>query len=160
GDELRLAPWPVTLPVAGDEIPLPGPVTSLPAGRSLVVSGKRARAELVHWGWALKLQPDDGSNAIPVAPHDVFQLLRPFTKVGGKAAWHVVTSDGVRGMLPAGENDLAPVPAPDDARLVLEVATIGQPSSDADQTDTLVLAKSLENAYEPGSLTIAANVAR
>jgi len=160
GDELQLAPWPVTSPVAGDEIPLPGPVTSLPAGRSLVVSGKRARAELVHWGWALKLQPDDGSTALPVEPHDVFELLGPFTMVGGNAAWHVVTSDGVRGMLPAGEKDLAPVPAPDDAPLVLELATIGQPPSDADQTDTLVLAKSLENAYEPGSLTIAANVAR
>ena len=159
-EKLELAAWPVTTPVGGAEIHLAEPIPPLPEGRRVIVSGTRARAELVHWGYALKLYPDDGSHWIPVAPHEVFELLGPFTSVGGKPAWHVVNAAGIRGTLPVAEKDLVHVPPPDDAPLVVELAATGKPVTDDDLQETLVLAESLANAYEPGTVSIAANVAR
>jgi len=158
-EELELAEWPVTAPVAGTEIALSQPVTSLPAGRSVIVTGKRVRAELTHWGWWLKLYPDDASHAVPVGPHEIFEVLGTFGTYGGKAGWHVI-GEGVRGTLPVGPQGLALLPAADDAPLVVELATTGEPPPDVEQIEALVLAKSLANTYEPASVTIAANVAR
>lgn len=155
-EELALAEWPVADPVQGAKIKLDPHVPRLDEGRSLIVSGVRAR--MMYTFTVTKLIPDDGSDAVTVVRGDIVELLGPPKKKAGKLIWPVV-KDGVHGKMKAAKHHTVGVPAPDEAPVIAEAATTGPPPSDDELQDTLVLTAKLRNAYEPRTVRVAANVA-
>jgi hypothetical protein len=157
-EQLQVAEAPLTDPVQGDEIELLEPTPRLTAGRSLVVSGKRARIAVRDGVSGLVLV--DGSTTVKLNPGDVLEALAPYApQPDGSRIW---TLDNLRGMqgtvqAPADAFALAPVPA--DAETLSESAQTGPPLAEEDKQATLKLAGSLANAYDRETLQIAANVA-
>ena len=157
-EQLQIAEAPLTDPVQGDEIELLEPTPRLAAGRSLIVSGKRARLAVRYGVSGLVLV---GSTAtLGLNPGDVLEARAPFVpQPDGSRIW---TLDNLRGMqgtvqAPADAFVLAPVPA--DAETLVESAQTGPALTEDDEQTTLKLAGSLVNAYDRETLQIAANVA-
>ena len=91
-EQLPIAEAPLTDPVQGDEIELPEPTPRLAAGRSLVVSGKRARVAVRDGVTGLVLV---GSPTVGLNPGEVLEVLAPFVpQPDGSRLW---TLDNLRG---------------------------------------------------------------
>jgi hypothetical protein len=156
-EQLALVETPLADPVQGDEIELREPAPRLPAGRALVVSGKRARIAVRRGVTGLVLVP----GKVGLNPGDVLEVLAPFTvELNGSRTWQVDNLKGAQGTVnaPAGAFVLAPVPG--DAETIFEETRTGAPLSEDPEQSTLKLAGSLANAYDRESFRIAANVAQ
>jgi len=157
-EQLQLVESPLTDPVQGDEIELREPAPRLPEGRSLVLSGKRARIAVKDGVTGLVLV--DGSTQVALNPGDVLEVLVPFaTQLDGTRTWQLDDLKGHHGTVHAAADAFVLAPAPDDAELVSEEANTGPPFSEDPEQSKLKLAGSLANAYDRESFTIAANVA-
>ena len=156
-EQLPIAEAPLTDPVQGDEIELLEPTPRLAGGRSLVVSGKRARVAVRDGVTGLVLV---GSPTVGLNPGDVLEVLAPFVpQPDGTRIWTLDNLRGTQGTVQAPAHAFVLVPAPDDAETLRESAQTGVPLSDDDEQSTLKLAGSLANAYDRETLRIAANVA-
>ena len=157
-EQLQIAEALLSDPVQGDEIELLEPTPRLAAGRSLVVSGKRARLAVRDGVSGLVLV---GSTAtLGLNPGDVLEALAPFVpQPDGSRIWTLDNLRGTQGTVqaPADAFVLAPVPA--DAETLVESVRTGPPLTDEDEQTTLKLDGSLVNAYDRETLRIAANVA-
>jgi len=159
-EQLGLVEAPLTDPVQGDEIALREPVPRLPEGRSLVVSGKRARIAVRGGFTGLELVPGDGSAQVGLNPGEVLEVTAPFaTELDGTRTWQVDTLKGKRGTVHAAANAFVLAPVPDDAETIYEDTKTGVSLSEAAEQSKLKLAGSLANAYDRESFRIAANVA-
>jgi hypothetical protein len=159
-EQLRLVEAPLADPVQGDEIDLSEPVPRLPAGRPLVVSGKRARIAVRAGVTGLGLLPADGSARVGLNPGDVLEVGAPFVvELDGTRTWTVADLAGRQGTVRAAADAFVLARAPDDAETVFEAATTGAPLSEDAEQSALPLAGSLANAYDRESFRIGANVA-
>jgi baseplate J-like protein len=159
-EQLALVEAPLGDPVQGDEIALREPAPRLPEGRSLVVSGKRARIAVRGGFTGLQLVPGDGSAQVGLNPGDVLEVTVPFaTELDGTRTWQVDNLEGKRGTVHAPAGAFVLAPAPDDAQTIYEDTKTGLPLSEAPEQSKLKLAGSLANAYDRESFRIAANVA-
>jgi hypothetical protein len=159
-EQLALVEAPLTDPVQGDEIDLREPAPRLPEGRSLVVSGKRARIAVRRGVTGLALIPADGSAQVGLNPGDVLEVTAPFaTELDGTRTWQVDNLKGKQGTVHAPADAFVLVPVPDDAETIYEDAKTGVPLSEAAEQSKLKLGGSLANAYDRESFRIAANVA-
>jgi Baseplate J-like protein len=155
-EQLALVESPLTDPVQGDEIELLDPAPRMSAGRSLVVSGKRARVAVKDGVTGLKLVP----GKVGLNPRDVLEVLAPFAvQLDGSRIWKLDNLKGKKGTVHAPADAFVLAPVPDEAETVFEATTIGVPLSEAEEQEKLKLAGSLTNAYDRDSFRIAANVA-
>ena len=158
-EQLGLIEAPLTDPVQGDEITLREPAPRLPEGRSLVVSGKRARIAVRDGVTGLKLVPADSAQ-VGLNAGDMLEVTAPFaTELNGTRTWQVDNLKGKRGTVNAPDDAFVLAPAPEDAETVFEDTKTGVPLSEDAEQSTLKLAGSLGNAYDRESFRIAANVA-
>jgi hypothetical protein len=158
-EQLALVEAPLVDPVQGDEIALREPAPRLPAGRALVVSGKRARIAVRRGVAGLVLIPAEGSAQVGLNPGDVLEVTAPFAvELDGSRTWQV-DLEGKQGVVHAAANAFVLAPVPDDVETISEEARTGVPLSEAPEQSKLKLAGSLANAYDRESFRIAANVA-
>jgi hypothetical protein len=156
-EQLRLVEAPLRDPVQGDEIELLEPAPRLAAGRSLVVSGRRAHVQVLVSG--LTLVPSDSTAQVSLNPGDVLECLAPFAvELDGSRIWTAAFKE-TSGTVRAPDDALALTPAPAGTAVVLEQVETAEPPSEDEEQQTLKLASSLQNAYDRESLLIAANVA-
>jgi hypothetical protein len=161
-EELTLAEWPVQQPVWGTQIDLASPVSALPEGRHVIVSGLQAYItpgpNPPFFGWWL--DPGDGSYWLPAFQGEVFRVVSVGPGWGAWLRWRLDDGKGKAGTLLAKPDSIVAVVPPDDAKLLTEAAVATAPAPGVDLPDTLVLAKALEHVYHRPSVRIAANVAR
>jgi predicted phage baseplate assembly protein len=79
--------------------------------------------------------------------------------VGDILRWRLHNPKGISGTVYATLDVFVLAPLPDHAETLIETATNIASPPDAESQDTLTLGSPLQNAYDPGSLRIAANVA-
>ena len=157
-EQLQIAEAPLTDPVQGDEVELLEAAPRLAAGRSLVVSGKRARIAVRDGVSGLVLV--DGSTTVKLNPGDVLETLAPFApQPDGSRIWTLDNLRGTQGTVQASADAFVLAPVPADAETLSESARTGPPLTEDDEQQTLKLAASLANAYDRETLRIAANVA-
>jgi hypothetical protein len=161
-EELTLAEWPVQHPVWGTQIDLASPVSALPEGRHVIVSGLQAYItpgpDPPFFGWWL--DPGDGSYWLPAFEGEVFRVVSVGPGWGEWLRWRLDDGKGKAGTLLAKPDSIVAVEPPDDAELLTEAAVAAAPAPGVDLLDTLVLSKALEHVYHRPSVRIAANVAR
>jgi baseplate J-like protein len=160
-DQLDIVEAPLTDPVQGDEVDLLDPAPRLAEGRSLVVSGRRARVAVRDGLTGLSMVLEDGFTHLGLNPGDAFDVLAPFiVNLDGSRTWQLDNLKGKRGTLHNAPDDaFVLVPAPDDAEVLSEAAQTGPPLTEDDDQGTLKLAGMLQNAYDRESFRVAANVA-
>jgi hypothetical protein len=161
-EELELAEWPVRRPVRDASIELAEPVASLPEGRSLIVTGLPAYitpGDDPPW-WGFWIDPGGGAFWLPVLEGEVFRVVGVGPAWGSLLAWHIDDGKGKSGTLYGGPDALVTVEPPDDAEPLIEAAVTGPPQAGDELQDALALVASLNHVYDPGSVRIAANVAR
>jgi Baseplate J-like protein len=157
-EQLELVEAPLTDPVQGDEIDLREPIPRLPAGRLLVVSGKRARVAVKDGVTGLVL--DAGPKKVGLNPGDVLEVSAPFApQLDGSRIWTLDNLKGAQGTVNAPADAFVLAPVPDEAETLCESTQTGEPPSEDSEQTKLKLAISLANAYDRESFRIAANVA-
>jgi predicted phage baseplate assembly protein len=158
-ERLQLASTPRTDPVHGREIDLAGPVTVVPTGRHVAVSGTAPAlrvAEAVH---TLALTRASGSTA-PLHPGETLTVTAPPTTAGTTATWPVTRADGDTGTVLATATQLLPVTPAAGAPVLTEIAEVAAGiDPTAPTTSRLCLAADLAHCYDRASVRIAANVA-
>jgi hypothetical protein len=157
-EELTLAKWPVQQPVWGTQIDLASPVSALPEGRRVVVTGLPAFTTPGPYGWWL--DPGDGSYWFHVSQGEVFRVVSVGPGWGEWLRWKLNDRKGKAGTLFAKPDSIVAVAPPDDAELLTEAAVLAAPPPGDELLNTLVLAKALEHVYDRPSVRVAANVAR
>lgn len=156
-ERLSLAEWPITDPVAGPDVELAAPVPRLPEGRTLVVSGKRAHVVVSGAPSGIRVV---GREQLAFSRGEVLELHGHSMDRSGMSLLRLGRreAEAVPVLVLARPQALTPVPAPDDAPVVSELARTGaQPAGDPQST--LRLAAPLSMSYDRASLRIAANVA-
>jgi len=153
----QLAPaWqPIMTPVEGSVIDLDALVDGLPAGRTLIVSGRRVRVQVTP-GAPLALTADDGSTR-PLGEGERLVLLRRPSAV--QSSWRARDDTGVDGLVAAPAGRLAVVAADDSDPEVAEAATLMVAEPIAAGFTRLTLTGPLESIFDRATVTIAANVA-
>jgi hypothetical protein len=156
--QLELAEAPLTEPVQGDAIELAGPVTALPPGRALLVSGRRPLLRVAEEVWSLALALP-GGGSVALHPGDLLTVTGPSTDhTDGTRTWPAQLGEQAGTVLVAdGEVEFPPAPA--DAEVVTELAAVGEPAAADPTVTSIALAARLAGAYDRGSLLVAANVA-
>ena len=155
-EELALAARPVTGPVQGDTIVLDRLVNDLPAGRTLVVTGKRMRIRVLQ---PVVLTASDGSiRALLV--DDMLQVVSvPVLLPSGLSRWTLTDKHGFTGSVEAGDGVFELTASDPADPTVSEVAIIKEVPSKTDPTQ-IVLTAPLANLFDRSSVTLNANVAR
>jgi hypothetical protein len=161
-DELEPAEWPVRQPVFGSSIELEDPVSPLPEGRRVIVTGLPAYVTLgpdPSW-FASWINPGGGSYWLPVSEGEVFRVLGVGPGWGIYLAWQLDDGQGKSGTLYGALDDLVAVEPPKDAGPLIEAALTGPAGAPGELQHTLELAAPLAHAYDPASVRVAANAAR
>jgi hypothetical protein len=152
-------PLPLTQTSTEKEIPLDGFVADLPAGRTLIFSGKRLRLRLAIDAAPLTLTSADGLRTVPVQPGESLLATAAPVLAPGGAQWFLQNRDGFEGSAIAGEGQLVLEAAQEQDAQVSDVAFLHSVTEAADRT-TLILENPLKNYYDRTTVTIYANVAR
>jgi hypothetical protein len=161
-EELELSEWPVRRPLWGASIELAEPVAPLPDGSRLIVTGLPAYVtpETDPPWFGFWINPGGGAFWVPAFEGEVFRVVGVGPAWGSLLAWHIDDGKGKSGTLYGGPDALVTVEPPDDAEPLIEAAVTGPPTAGDELQDTLALVASLTHVYDPGSVRIAANVAR
>jgi hypothetical protein len=172
GEPLTLAETPMVAPIYGTRIELAGSADSLPAGRRLIVTGRRAQG-LVAWPKIAALEADlttwrsypKGSRLTALAPPMAppLPLLIWLVLVLGlpldTLVWLVADADGKPLLTAAPLSAFEAVEADATAPEVAEVAVLDKVESVDPAHDALVLKKPLAAVYDRASLAVLGNVA-
>lgn len=159
-EELAWAPAPVLTPVAGRRVPLADTVPWPPAGRRLIMQGRRARVQLRDDARKLTLKESSGS-VHSLSPGDVLDLLTLPSDLSDRRmqqTWRLRDSAGHEGEVTAAPRDLKLLPADPESGLLFETPLLKR-AEDIDGCTILELVDELDHAYDPASMTIFANVA-
>jgi hypothetical protein len=160
GPDLPLADIQLVNPIQSDSITLDRVVDGLPAGRALIVTGKRARAVVANRVRNLKVLPDDGSAPVPLQPGELLLLTKPYLKLpGGHRTWYVHAPGGVQGTIHGVAGELRWAAALDSDPGIAETATLHRSELIDGSHTRLVLTAPLANCYDRGSLKVSANIA-
>ncbi len=159
-EELPMAARPILDPVAGDRLTLDRFLPDLPAGRTLIVSGKRMRVRVLR---LLELVAADGISKIALRPGDSLLLEEtPAALPSGGQAWKLTDKNGFTGTatvaMGAAARTFALMPSEPDDALVSEVAIIKEVKPNTDPTE-IVLEDPLLRTYDRLTMTIYGNVA-
>lgn len=99
-EALELAEKPMTAPICREQITLNSAVLGLEAGRSLIVSGKRARVKVGSSAKGLALKSTDGAQTAALKPGDKPWLMKPpSTDARGRVTWQLMDRDEFDGSL-------------------------------------------------------------
>lgn len=153
-ERLRLAERPIDDPVQGSVIDLAAPVPAPPAGRTLVVTGRRPALRVADGATGLAAVGSTGAT-IPLHPGDELEVTGPAAVAGGAQVWPVIVAGQAATVL-AGTDQLHPVPPRAGAPVIAETAIAAAPTGET--TATLVLQAPLTGCYDRAGLTVCANV--
>lgn len=161
-EAMDFAQAPVVDPLWGETIVLGALVPELPAGRRLIVRGKRP---LVRVRERLALtDADRPGETFAVAAGEVLTVTAPPVKLsGGKATrWRLRTPGGREGTIDIGAmtRPLAFIPAGKDDPVIAEAAMLEAAELEDATHARLRLGKPLAHAYDRASAEVLANVAR
>jgi hypothetical protein len=145
-------------PVQGTQVTLDRQVAEIPAGRTLIVTGKRLRA-LVTWDSSpLTLTDDTGTRSEVLVPEGTLIVVSPpVVAPGGGVIWRLRHDDGFDGMLATTAADLVLVGAREDDADVSERVTVA--SCAGSPTEITFQGAGLRNLLDRATVTIAGNVA-
>ena len=159
-EELTWAPAPVLAPVSGRLIPLTETVPHPPAGRRLIVQGRRLRVRLRDDVKKLSLKETNGI-VHPLSPGDILDLLAPPPDLGDRRTpqpWKLRDAAGHAGEVVAAPRDLNMLPADPAGELLFETPLFKR-GGDTDGHTVFELTTELEHCYDPATMSIFANVA-
>ncbi len=159
-EELPWAPAPVLTPVSGRLVPLAGIIPTLPAGRRLIVQGRRPRVRLRDDVVKLSLKEVTGAQH-QLQPGDLLDLLSPAPDLDDRQTaqpWTLRDAAGHTGEVVAAPRDLQLLPADPESELLFETPLV-KSATETDGFTLLELVAELAHAYDPGSMAIFANVA-
>jgi len=153
-ETLTLANEPILEPLQGNQFSLDNLLPDLPVARTLIVSGKRVRVQVlqpVFW------TPNDGSPPTLLAVGESLQVMQtPLPPPDNQ--WTLLDKNGVIGHVTA-SSAFAILPATATDALVSEVVTINNVTPGSDPTE-IELETALLNSYDRGTVAIYANVVR
>lgn len=162
-EELQLDETPIDDPLQGKEIALDHVVKDLQQGRTLIVTGKRARAVIGATRSKLFLTTADSSQKVLLAAGESLRVMSfssDPTKKGVPTQLRLLDKTGLEGSVTAPQEKVTFMPAMADDPFVSEVVQLDEADLSDDQNRTILkLADSLENIYDRTTVTIAANVA-
>jgi hypothetical protein len=162
-EELQLAETPIDDPLQDNEIALDHVVNDLQQGRTLIVTGKRARAVIGATRSKLFLTTADSSQKVPLISGDnlrVVSFSSDPTKKGVPTQWRLLDKTGLEGSVTTPQEKVTFMPAAADDPFVSEVVHLDEATLSDDKNRTiLTLANALTNTYDRNTVTIAANVA-
>lgn len=152
---LPVAERPLTAPLEDTPLQLDRRVEGLPPGRPLIVRGK-AMALVAASSVKLVFTPDSG-NPRPVKAGERFLAIgRPLST--GKV--RVRDANGIPGWFLLDKKQIDWQPAAESEPTISELTSLDHADETSDPQHTgLVLGTRLENAYDPATVTISANVA-
>lgn len=158
-EKLEIAERPVTDPVEGDEIVLDKRLPDLPEKRTIIVSGKRARVEIVATFRRQVLRSEDGKETVPLSLGDSLVVMkRPEPQSDGKMQWTLMDKNGFTGTVSVRPGKLNSTSAREDDGTISEVATIDSVDTTSDPT-LITLSSPLDNNFDRSTVVIYANVA-
>jgi predicted phage baseplate assembly protein len=150
--ELPFAETPVEDWVAGDTIELDA-LTDLPADRVLMATGRRAAVAV-----AVPELTLDAGRTVPSGT--VLTLMAgPASRQDGLRDWTLRDTDGAVFTVAAAETALAPVPAPEAAERIAELAILRRVEAADPAHSRLVLAAPLAAAFDRATFRMHGNVA-
>lgn len=162
-DELQFAETPITDPLWRDEIVLDRLITPLVEGRTIVVTGRRARARIEPARTKLTLTSasDPPVNKTLDAGDELVLMSLPqaLAPDSDTMRYELMDQSGFVGFVEAPANKVTLIPAADADALVSEVATIKSTTAPDDTHSKLLLSASLSNVFDRDTVTINANVA-
>ncbi len=147
-------------PVAGERIILDHRTSELPKGRTLIVAGKRSRARVAHGAPAIVLTNDAHTQMATLQAGDTLIVMNPpAVQPNGTLKWRLRHDNGFDGTLTNISPDwLKLTAARTDDPVVSEPVTLE--SSTGNPTEIVLGGTGLQNIYDRGTVTIAANVVR
>jgi hypothetical protein len=149
-------------PLAGEFVFLQDLVPELPAGRTLVVRGKRSRVRAPHVPGSLSFSFGNGETRDFEADESlvVLSLPVPHPTQSNQWIWSLRDEEGIEGTTVAKPGDLrlASARAADDT--VAEVVELQDSWAQAKRRTVLWLGTSLSNVFDAGSTAVLGNVAR
>ncbi len=159
-EELPMAARPILDPLAGNTITLDRFLPDLPAGRTLIVSGKRIRARVLR---SLELVGADGVSTVTVQPGESLIVEEtPAILPSGQQTWKLTDKNGFTGTVTLAGSEVAqtgrliPSEAGDD--VVSEVVVVKEVRPNTDPTE-IVLVEPLLRIYDRPTVVIYGNVA-
>jgi hypothetical protein len=155
-EELLLAARPLVDPVHGRRIVLDRLMPDLPAGRLVVVTGKRMRARAAA---PVTLTAPDGATRNIAAGDVVVVAAAPLPLPGGRQRWTLTDKYGFTGSADAGAGLFELMAADNADAAISEAATIKSVLPASDPT-CVELAAPLAHWYDRATVVINANVAR
>jgi hypothetical protein len=162
-EELELAEIPISTPVEADQIVVDGRFDELPAGRVLLLKGKRMRLQLKEDAPAQTLTSQtDASQTAAVAPADQLIVLSPAIPGQNGASertWMLEDESGFQGALTIADSLVELVAAGKEDDDVAEKAGVREVIAEDKTHSRLVLSEPLANVYDRTTLVIFGNVA-
>ncbi|MBS7542775.1 hypothetical protein [Ancylobacter oerskovii] len=160
-EPLALADAPVVEPVWGETVVLDALADGLPAGRRLILRGKRPRVRL-NDRLTLADVARPGETFAVAAGETLTVAAPPVALAGGSLRWSLASPGGREGTVDIGAmtRPLAFLPAGKDDPLVAEVVTLDAVEAEDPTHSRLRFGKPLTHAYDRTSLEVLANVAR
>jgi len=162
-EELAWAEAPIHEPVMRNEIVLDQLVEGLEQGRTLIVSGRRARAQIRLDGPSLDLRlAKDPLRHQPLKVGEDWLVLGPpadVPKKPGVKKWRLLGFGGVEGEVEAPEVKIRFLAARPDDEIVSEVVILQEAVPLDEKHTKLRLEQSLENVFDRTTVTVAGNVA-
>ena len=155
--EIELTEMPLETWVAGKRIELDVLADGLPEKRRLLFRGRRARLRVM--AQFITIISDDGA-ARALVLGDIVTLLDKPKAQGADLAYRVEDETGFVGTAVEAESAFESVAAPDDAEEIARVAILDRVVAIDSRHSGLELEDPLGVAFDRGSLTIHANVAR
>jgi hypothetical protein len=154
-ERLALAEEDVTEPVRGDEVELGGRSADLPAGRKLIVRGRRVRVRLS--GRRVAMATETGTRVAVPETAELTLTARPVDAGGGVLTLSVMDDHGQAGTVTIGAASVELLPSRDDDPEVAEIATLLQVHDDDAEHTVLEFVAPLANAYDRATMSILGN---
>jgi predicted phage baseplate assembly protein len=155
--EIPLAEKPLTHWVAGSEIELDIRADDLPAGRTLILRGRRAMLRVT--AQSITITADDGA-ARALTLDAIVTLLDEPEPDGSDHRFRLSDETGFVGTAVEPPSAFVSIPAPEDAEPIVRATFLEEVQSVDATHSKLVLTEAIDAAFDRTSLTIHANVAR
>lgn len=159
-EELEMAEKPITDSIEGREIILRKYIADLSAGQTIIISGKRIRAQIVESTQNLKLWSLDETEFRSLKLNDSLIVTKtPEIESDGKITWTLMDNTGFIGTIRRSTKNVNIIPAEKRDNVVSEIHTIDKVESGSDLT-TIFLENVLTNSFDRATVTFNANVAK
>lgn len=159
-EELEIAEKPLMEPVEGNQIVLDRRLPDLEEKRTIIISGKRMRAQIPESTKGLELTSVEGTQTVGLSPKDTLVVMKtPEIQPDGQQTWSLRTKNGFVGTVTTKAGKIKLTSAQEEDEIISEVNLIKTVARDNDLT-VITLEKDLNNSFDRPTAVIKANVAK